>query len=55
MKIRTPAYYQNFRCIAGACPDTCCRGWAIVVDDEAWEKYQSLPGEIGARLRKLYA
>ena len=51
MKIRTPAYYQNFRCIAGACPDTCCRGWAIVVDDAAWERYQTLPGEIGARLR----
>ena len=27
-----PDYYHEFSCIAGACPDTCCAGWQIVID-----------------------
>ena len=27
MKIVTPDYYKDFRCIAGDCTDTCCAGW----------------------------
>lgn len=26
MKVMTPHYYKDFRCIAGACTDTCCAG-----------------------------
>ena len=29
-----PDYYKKFSCIADKCPDTCCAGWEIVVDDE---------------------
>lgn len=28
-----PHYYKKFQCIAGECPDTCCAGWQIVIDD----------------------
>lgn len=27
-----PDDYDAFRCIAGACPQTCCAAWEIVVD-----------------------
>ena len=33
MKIVTPAYYKDFKCIAGACTDTCCAGWDVDVDE----------------------
>ena len=34
MILRYPSYYDKFRCIAGACPNTCCAGWEIDIDDE---------------------
>ena len=52
MEIRYPAYYEAFRCIAGACPDSCCKEWAVAVDADAAEVYRKLPGELGDALRK---
>jgi len=37
-----PTYYNNFHCIADACPKTCCAGWQIEIDDDALERYQQL-------------
>ena len=37
----TPDYYKEFTCIAADCPDTCCSGWQIVIDDEYLKKYKS--------------
>lgn len=37
----TPDYYEEFVCIADKCPDTCCSGWQIVIDDEYYKKYKS--------------
>ena len=31
--------FQSFQCIAGACPDTCCAGWEIDVDEDALAAY----------------
>ena len=53
MKITKPRYYDDFRCIAGACPDSCCQEWAVVVDDEKAAFYRSLPGSLGDRLRSV--
>ena len=53
MKITKPRYYDDFRCIAGACPDSCCQEWAVVVDDEKAAFYRSLPGALGDRLRSV--
>lgn len=36
-----PDYYEQFNCIADKCPDTCCSGWQIVINDEYVEKYKS--------------
>ena len=51
MRIFRPAYYDRFHCIAGACPDSCCKEWTVVVDPEAAAKYRALPGPLGDRLR----
>jgi lysine-N-methylase len=43
MKIRTPAQDAAFRCLAGDCPDTCCAGWEIPVDEESEAAWETLP------------
>ena len=42
-----PDYYQEFTCLGGACPDTCCAQWEVVVDDDTAALYVSVPGELG--------
>lgn len=49
--LRVPDYYENFRCLAGDCPHTCCAAWDVVLDGETVERYQKLPGGLGERLR----
>ena len=34
MQITKPTFYKEFSCIAGACPDTCCAGWQIMIDEK---------------------
>lgn len=53
MEIRKPAYYDTFRCLASACPDSCCKEWAVQVDPESAAQYRQLPGELGAQLRAV--
>lgn len=53
MKNIYPSYYKKFRCIADKCPDSCCKGWDVVVDDEAHEYYSSVSGSFGEKLKKL--
>lgn len=45
-----PHYYGQFRCIASDCPDTCCAGWAIMIDGKSLEKYRHMEGRFGSRL-----
>ena len=45
-----PHYYKQFRCIASGCPDTCCAGWAIMIDRKALENYRHMEGPFGNRL-----
>ena len=51
MKIRVPDYFDDFKCIASECEDTCCAGWGIVIDDESYKNYMNVKGEFGERLR----
>lgn len=46
-----PDYYKQFHCIAGKCPDTCCAGWQICIDDRTLKKYLRLKGPFGNRLK----
>lgn len=52
MKEYFPAYYGAFKCIAAACPDSCCRGWDVVIDDETELFYLGVEGELGKKLTK---
>lgn len=47
-----PAYYETFRCIGGACPDTCCAGWEVDLDEESADYYRTVDGPLGDRLRR---
>lgn len=51
MNVYAPEYYPSFRCIAGRCGHTCCAGWGIDIDPESLERYQSMPGDFGRRVR----
>ena len=55
MKNTCPSYFKNFTCIADKCPDTCCNGWAIVVDPQSLEKYQKTDGIFGDKIRSVLA
>lgn len=51
MEFRMPSYYNSFKCIADKCPDTCCAGWAIVIDEKTLKSYKDMPGEAGEYIR----
>ena len=51
MKILEPDYASSFRCLAGACPDTCCKDWEIILDEDTLARYQKLPGAFGDEVR----
>lgn len=52
MKITKPDYFDRFRCLAGACPDSCCKEWEVQVDPDSAARYRALPGDLGDDLRQ---
>lgn len=48
-----PDDYDAFRCIAGACPQTCCAAWEIVVDPDAQDAYLRLRHPLAKKLRRV--
>ena len=53
MEATKPSYYDSFRCLAAACPDSCCKEWDVDVDDAAAARYRALTGPLGERLRQV--
>lgn len=53
MLISKPSYFDDFRCIASACPDSCCKEWDVQVDAAAAAYYRALSGPLGDRLREV--
>ncbi len=51
MEYTIPHYFEQFRCVAAECEDTCCAGWQIMIDEETLEKYRQMEGPIGNRVR----
>lgn len=51
MRYIKPHFYDKFVCKAGACQDTCCAGWQIVIDETSLDRYGKEPGDFGRRLR----
>ena len=55
MVCRQPEYNRAFRCLGGACPDTCCRDWEIVVDEGALADYRAAPAGLRSALADALA
>lgn len=53
MKIRKPAYFDDFRCLAGLCPDSCCKEWDVLVDEDSAARYLAMEGQLGDALRRV--
>ena len=53
MKLVTPKYYEEFKCIAGDCTDTCCAGWDVDVDKKSNDFYKTVTGPFGDRLKAV--
>ena len=53
MILRKNAYFDQFTCIAAACPDSCCKEWDVQVDPASAAFYRSLSGALGDRLRQV--
>ena len=51
MRVTVPDYYQNFRCLAGGCPHTCCEKWEVVIDGDSAAFYETVSGPLGDKLR----
>jgi lysine-N-methylase len=52
MLLRYPAYFEDFRCIASQCPDSCCKEWEVLVDDHTAEQYLAMEDALGKDLRR---
>jgi lysine-N-methylase len=41
-KVFMPSYMQQFHCIGPSCEDSCCIGWRVDIDQEAYKKYAKI-------------
>ena len=53
MNLFYPDYYHQFFCIAGSCPDSCCKEWDVTVDEASAAMYRALEGPLGDDLRRV--
>ncbi len=53
MILTYPDYFEEFTCLAGSCPDSCCQEWEVDVDEASAGFYRSLPGDLGDALRRV--
>ena len=51
MKQITFDYTDDFACLAGSCPDTCCKDWEIILDGDSIRRYLAMPGALGEQVR----
>lgn len=51
MRYLKPHFYDKFVCTAGDCPDSCCAGWQIMIDETSLERYGNEKSAFGTRLR----
>lgn len=47
-----PDFYDEFKCKADKCIDTCCAGWEVDIDADTLEKYKSIDCSFGERLKE---
>jgi lysine-N-methylase len=47
-----PAFYDDFKCIADKCTDSCCVGWEINIDNETMDIYKNMHTEFALKIRE---
>lgn len=47
-----PSFFDEFKCIANRCTDTCCAGWEVDIDDDTFDFYKTAEGEFYDEIRK---
>ena len=52
MELFAPEYYKHFFCTADKCRHSCCVGWEIDIDDTSLERFKTLGGEYGDKVRQ---
>ncbi len=52
MRFLKPDFYDNFKCKADKCSFNCCMGWTITIDKDTVNKYNSVEGEFGKKLKE---
>lgn len=52
MILRYPTYFEAFSCLADRCPDSCCKEWEVLVDEDTATAYRSMEGQLGEQLRR---
>ncbi|MCR5012120.1 MAG: flagellin lysine-N-methylase [Lachnospiraceae bacterium] len=52
MKKLVMSEFDDFECIGGVCPDTCCVGWKVYIDSETLKEYEGTEGKFGYELRE---
>ncbi|MCR5002338.1 MAG: flagellin lysine-N-methylase [Lachnospiraceae bacterium] len=50
MKIHKISWFDEFNCMGGDCPGTCCRGWLIPLDGEDVCRFKKEKGRLGLEL-----
>ena len=51
MLLRYPKILEEFSCVAGSCPDSCCKEWDVLVDGDTAQTYLTVPGALGDAIR----
>ncbi|MBR3307253.1 MAG: flagellin lysine-N-methylase [Lachnospiraceae bacterium] len=51
MSLKKIFYYDEFSCAGGKCPDNCCHGWSIPLDEAARQRFLKEKGLLGLSLR----
>lgn len=51
IKIKCPKYLEEFKCIGGACEDSCCTAWDIDIDKESFKIYKDTDNEV---MKKMF-
>lgn len=50
MKLHRISWFDEFECMGGACPQSCCKGWQIPLTDEDCERFKKERGRRGLSL-----
>lgn len=51
MNLNEISFFKEFSCMIKDCPNTCCKGWRVIFDEETYQRYLAEPGKNGIRLR----